>query len=67
MRHRFARQPTTDNSVKVDSHKMDSENQVMRNVIQATAVKVGTPTNLQQQRDQRSRILLQGVVSLHPS
>ena len=46
---------------------MDSENQVLRNAIQATAVKVGTPTNLLQQRDKRSRILLQGVVWLRPS
>ena len=47
--------------------QMDSDNQVLRNVIQATAVKVGTSTNLLQQRDKRSRILLQGVVWLRPS
>ena len=72
MRHRFGRQPTTVNSVKGLNEfnkepQMDSENQVLRNVIQATAVKVGTPTNLLQPRDKKSRILLQGVVWLRPS
>ena len=65
MRHRFGRQPITVNSVKgLNEFNEEPQNGFLRNVIQATAVKVGSPTNLLQQRNKRCRILLQGVVCM---